>query len=65
MNKKPWKQIGLSLVISLLATASWAAAPRGWTLLWNDEFDGAVVDGTKWRIEDAREEPRAPILLAG
>ena len=40
-------------MISLLATASWAAAPRGWTLLWNDEFDGAVVDGTKWRIEDA------------
>ena len=46
MNKKPWKYIGLSLAILLWATASWATAPRGWTLLWSDEFDGAAVDGT-------------------
>ncbi|MBI5865238.1 MAG: glycoside hydrolase family 16 protein [Planctomycetes bacterium] len=23
-----------------------------WELIWNDEFDGASIDGTKWRVED-------------
>lgn len=23
-----------------------------WTMVWNDEFNGPTVDGTKWRIED-------------
>jgi len=26
--------------------------PPGWDVVWHDEFDGAAVDPTKWRIED-------------
>lgn len=26
-------------------------APPGWTLVWNDEFNGAGIDPTKWNIE--------------
>ena len=25
----------------------------GWHLVWSDEFDGAAIDPSKWRIEDA------------
>ncbi|MDE2298324.1 MAG: glycoside hydrolase family 16 protein, partial [Burkholderiales bacterium] len=26
-------------------------APAGWTLVWNDEFDGDTVDATKWDFD--------------
>lgn len=44
---------------AVLCAALLAAFPAlaqelpGWHLLWNDEFDGAAVDETKWRIEHA------------
>lgn len=37
---------------ALIAGAA-LAEPRGWHLLWSDEFDGPAVDRTKWEIEDA------------
>ena len=26
-------------------------APPGWTLVWNDEFDGGEIDTTKWDFD--------------
>lgn len=29
-----------------------APPPTAWTMIWHDEFDGASIDTTKWRVED-------------
>ena len=51
--KKEMNRTLLCLVLLLSACAAAAADPRGWQLLWSDEFDGPAVDESKWRIEDA------------
>lgn len=43
----------LGMALALIAGAASAAEPRGWRLLWSDEFDGPAVDPSKWAIEDA------------
>jgi hypothetical protein len=45
-------RICLSIVLALVANVA-SAEPRGWHLLWSDEFNGPTVDQTKWEIEDA------------
>ena len=46
----------LYVVLSVLAVFAFAEkppSPPAWHLVWQDEFDGDVVDESKWRIEDA------------
>ena len=31
------------------------ASPIEWTMIWNDEFDGAAIDASKWRVEDLHQ----------
>jgi beta-glucanase (GH16 family) len=58
---KTKRQLGLRLfvllAVCLLAAVSFSgsiqAAPRGWYLLWHDEFEGDSLDETKWVAEDA------------
>ena len=47
------------LLSLLLVTVSLAAAParEGWTLTFHDDFDGTVVDETKWEIVRRRDCP--------
>ncbi len=33
------------------ASASKVKSPSGWTLVWNDEFDGNQIDTTKWDFD--------------
>lgn len=40
-------------LIMIAAQAGSSAELEGWHMVWNDEFDGASIDQTKWRIEDA------------
>eukprot|EP01026_Neomeris_dumetosa_P009157 TRINITY_DN13061_c0_g1_i11.p2 TRINITY_DN13061_c0_g1~~TRINITY_DN13061_c0_g1_i11.p2 ORF type:complete len:370 (-),score=41.47 TRINITY_DN13061_c0_g1_i11:770-1879(-) len=38
-------------VTSYLPASQTIKAPPGWTLVWNDEFDGTVLDRNKWGYE--------------
>jgi beta-glucanase (GH16 family) len=42
-----------SLACSKLCSTAAAANPKGWTLVWSDEFDGpsSTVDSTKWSFD--------------
>jgi beta-glucanase (GH16 family) len=45
---------GAALADDVTLTADGAPpAPTGWTQIWGDEFDGATVDASKWRVENA------------
>ncbi|MEM9353711.1 MAG: glycoside hydrolase family 16 protein [Planctomycetota bacterium] len=52
MEKRPrlpglmWAVLALSLLLLVARTAN--AAPDGWDLVWNDEFDGSSLDRSKW-----------------
>lgn len=54
---EPLRAAGLAVVLAWCACAQTAlpppAAPPGeeWTLVWNDEFDGAAIDLAKWEHE--------------
>jgi beta-glucanase (GH16 family) len=43
----------LILLVTLMqgASAALAADPAGWKLVWSDEFDGTVLDRSKWGFE--------------
>jgi beta-glucanase (GH16 family) len=62
-GRKPPRKVTLAVVLpvvvvallassKLCSTAS-AAEPKGWTLVWSDEFDGSSssVDSTKWSFD--------------
>jgi beta-glucanase (GH16 family) len=40
-----------AIVAALLPAGLVQAAPPGWTMIWNDEFDGAQLDLAKWAPE--------------
>lgn len=41
----------LLVALTVVAFIASAADPPGWELVWNDEFDGANVDLSKWEFE--------------
>lgn len=51
-RRAPWLATALATVLCRTAWAQDAPEP-GWTLDWQDEFDGAALDPGRWRIEDA------------
>ncbi len=47
------KRAGLwgTLMIGLMVSTALGQTPAGWKLVWQDEFDGAVLDPSKWEFE--------------
>lgn len=43
---------GSCLIDDMTFSATTPPPDITWQLIWNDEFDGSSVDGTKWRVED-------------
>lgn len=44
---------GTALIDDVALTTSYEPPVVEWGLIWQDEFDGAEVDPSKWRVEDA------------
>jgi beta-glucanase (GH16 family) len=65
MNKRCAALLG-SFVLA--AASAWCAEPDGgWALAWSDEFDGAAIDGAKWRFDRGSGfyAPDANVWVAG
>lgn len=43
---------GATLVDDMTFATVAGSPATGWTMVWNDEFDGPSIDLTKWRVED-------------
>ncbi len=44
---------GVFITGGIFAAEQQDEQPLQWYLLWNDEFDGTELDGSKWRVENA------------
>ena len=53
--------LGFLLTVTALAARPPAAAPAGYHLVWQDEFDGDHLDKTKWGLAGYKKREAASI----